>query len=628
MASHPKKTKRACKLTKDLLKEFPFLHKGSSESDVRCNTCSSTFSIAHGGRNDIERHINTDKHNNVVKSLSSGSSISNFFRNEIFGNKEKELAKAEGLWAFHTVSHNQSFISMDCTSKLIQKNFEPKFSCARTKCEAIVKNVIAPFSREIVKNELSNVNFVSLYSDASNHKEIKIFPTLVRYFNSKVGVTIKILDFTDLPGETSDIIVDNLKRVIETHNLAHKVLAYCADNANTNFGGVRRLGHENVYFKLKKLLSNQKIVGVGCAAHIVHNAIQTASDLLPIDVESIINKIYSHFYIYTVRTTELQTFCDEVDVMYKKILGYCKTRWLALLPAVERVLKMFVPLKSYFLSQNKCPLVLQNFFSDPCSEIWLKFVHHQASIFHDTILKLEGDYQNFSEVGMIILDLKEKFDYRLSQDYVPLLLKNDLKFLINDGQINENYFMGHVRNFYKNVIDYLSKYCEQYSEFQKFNWIQLNKSMEWKDVEDSILYYMENVSNNLEENVLVDEISFVNKYVEKNLDRWVEDKTKSDQKWVEIFKYFLENGKPLKNCLKIVEYVLCIPGTNAPTERVFSLMNALWTSNKTNLKVETVSAIVELKYNMGSCAEFFDILQNDIELLKKINSVEKYDFKS
>ena len=98
--------------------------------------------------------------------------------------------------------------------------------------------------------------------------KIRLHNLLVRYFKSKVGVTIKILDFTDLPGPTFDIIVNNLMQVIETHNLEHKVLAYCADNANPNFEGVRRLG---------------------CAAHIVHNAIQTASDLLPIDVECLCN---------------------------------------------------------------------------------------------------------------------------------------------------------------------------------------------------------------------------------------------------------------------------------------------------------------------------------------------------
>ena len=108
-------------------------------------------------------------------------------------------------------------------------------------------------------------------------------------------------------------------RILKEYNLVGKVIAFCADNSNTNFGGVRRLGRENVYHKLQQSLK-RKIVGVGCAAHIIHNSIQTSSDLLPVDVEHIITKIYAFFYIYTVRTTELKAFCDDADVQYKKPL--------------------------------------------------------------------------------------------------------------------------------------------------------------------------------------------------------------------------------------------------------------------------------------------------------------------
>ena len=82
---------------------------------------------------------------------------------------------------------------------------------------------------------------------------------------------------------------------------------------------------------------------------------------------------------------------------------------------------------------------------------------------------------------------------------------------------------------------------------------------------------MENVNDNLKENVLFDEISCVSKYVAENLARWVNEKSKTGNRWVEVFKNFNENGNPLKNCELLVGFVLCIPGTNAPTERVFFL---------------------------------------------------------
>ena len=41
------------------------------------------------------------------------------------GDFEQKLAAAESTWAYHTLQYNQSLRSTDCTSKLVQKSFEP-----------------------------------------------------------------------------------------------------------------------------------------------------------------------------------------------------------------------------------------------------------------------------------------------------------------------------------------------------------------------------------------------------------------------------------------------------------------------------------------------------------------------
>lgn len=67
---------------------------------------------------------------------------------------------------------------------------------------------------------------------------------------------------------------------------------------------------------------------------------------------------------------------------------------------------MFHALNSYFLAQDKCPVVLNNFFTNSCSQLWLGFVHHQASIFHETLSKIKLDHLNFCEVGETTVELK------------------------------------------------------------------------------------------------------------------------------------------------------------------------------------------------------------------------------
>lgn len=98
------------------------------------------------------------------------------------------------------------------------------------------------------------------------------------------------------PGETSDIIINYIIKTIDDNNIRNKVAAFCGDNTNCNFGGVSRHGTNNVFHKLQEKLEKQ-LIGVGCAAHIIHSAIQTAADCLPIDIKCIIVKIYS-FFLY------------------------------------------------------------------------------------------------------------------------------------------------------------------------------------------------------------------------------------------------------------------------------------------------------------------------------------------
>jgi hypothetical protein len=46
---------------------------------------------------------------------------------------------------------------MACTSSVIRRLHEEKFSCSRTNCESIVVNVLAPFTMQQIFEELGSV---------------------------------------------------------------------------------------------------------------------------------------------------------------------------------------------------------------------------------------------------------------------------------------------------------------------------------------------------------------------------------------------------------------------------------------------------------------------------------------
>lgn len=68
-----------------------------------------------------------------------------------------------------------------------------------------------------------------------------------------------------------------------------------------------------------------------------------------------------------------------------------------------------------------------------------------------------------------------------------------------------------------------------------------------------------------------------------------------------------------------------MPGTSAPVERVFSLMNASWTDEKSRLSVTTKKAMFFVRINFGlDCSAFYNKLLKDKRTLVKIGSSEKY----
>ena len=189
------KKRRKCHFTEKLKVEFPHIKSANNDNNgtlVKCVVCNISFNISIGGRASITKHNESAKHKKLLEAASSSQSVSLFFTKQGFCEDEKKTALAEGIFAFHTLIHNHSFRSMDCTSKLLQNLYDKKFRCARTKCEAIIRSTFLNFVQEDLKKDLEEAKYVCLLGDASNHKATKLYPVLVRYFNFKSGVNVKI----------------------------------------------------------------------------------------------------------------------------------------------------------------------------------------------------------------------------------------------------------------------------------------------------------------------------------------------------------------------------------------------------------------------------------------------------
>ena len=497
-------SKRKCKFRDEYSSEWTFIKQGRNCYEANCRLCHCNFTIEHGGKNDIKRHIETTKHKQNVSSTSKDAKITNFLIKKNTDEETKIIA-AEVAMAFHTVCHHQSFSSNDCTNVLLPTVFPDskiasKFSSARTKCSAIIKNVLAPHIIAEVVKDINNSSFYSISTDASNHNAEKIFPLIVQYFSRKNGLQIKLLRVKSLPNETSETISNFCREsLIELGLDVKKCVAFGGDNTNTNFGGRLRKGTNNVFLKVKESM-NDSMEGVGCPAHILHNAAHTAANVLSIDVEVIVVKAFSYSRIYTVRTEKLKEFCDFVGVQYASVLSHSKTRWLSLMRAVERILKLFEALKSFFASEEKAPQILLDFFNNPLSEAYLYFVHSLEYVFSSRIMKIEKRDNSIIEVLGCLKEIVALIKARMDEKFIPLSVKRCLK----DDEITSQEmkkFLLEVDNNYVTCHDYLKKWASSLESFDIFSWMLLDTLPAWEQIQSSCLV-LKNKGVNIDDNIL------------------------------------------------------------------------------------------------------------------------------
>lgn len=348
------------------------------------------------------------------------------------------VAAKEGMQVYHMVRHNHSFDSMKCTSKIMRSVYgEKQFACSSTKAAAIVTGVFEPMIRTQIQIELKEAEFTCISTDASNHKEIKMYPVIFRYFLPLEGIRTRLADYIDMPDETGEAIFQMLKSSWENWDIKDKIIAFCADNCPTNFGSVGRGGEKNVFFRLQSVF-NDLLVGIGCLAHILHNAPQDAcSNVLPFDIQSILVLMYKQFYNSTKQTEELKAFCEELSIEFSKVKGCPSVRFLAKKNCIESILKIFNALKKYFDSNpsKKVPKSLEMFLADPLHKFYLIVVRDLCELFESAIRMIEGNQTSGIEALKTVENLQAKIQNVIRSKFISIEAEEELNSVKNHPKL-------------------------------------------------------------------------------------------------------------------------------------------------------------------------------------------------
>jgi hypothetical protein len=68
--------------------------------------------------------------------------------------------------------------------------------------------------------------------------------------------------------------------------------------------------------------------------------------------------------------------------------------------------------------------------------------------------------------------------------------------------------------------------------------------------------------------------------MKEKIKEWDMNNANTCARWSEVFLHFSENMVPYLQLQRLGEISLCLPGSNASLERVFSAMNMMWTSQR------------------------------------------------
>ena len=105
----------------------------ADDSRVRCKVCNRDISIAHGGRDDIEKHLATKAHERALEESKKLGKINTFFRQPVAttnGSSEFELSvtNAEVTFASFLVEHFVALSASDHAGAVFRKMFPTFFN--------------------------------------------------------------------------------------------------------------------------------------------------------------------------------------------------------------------------------------------------------------------------------------------------------------------------------------------------------------------------------------------------------------------------------------------------------------------------------------------------------------------
>jgi hypothetical protein len=86
-------------------------------------------------------------------------------------------------------------------------------------------------------------------------------------------------------------------------------------------------------------------------------------------------------------------------------------------------------------------------------------------------------------------------------------------------------------------------------------------------------------------------------FLHENSAIWNQEEISNQEKWLRIIKRCKDIERPVVQLSLLLEFAFCIPGTSTEVERLFSIINDSWGSDKSQMKLGSVEASLNIQFN-------------------------------
>uniref|UniRef100_H3B5F2 Uncharacterized protein n=1 Tax=Latimeria chalumnae TaxID=7897 RepID=H3B5F2_LATCH len=346
-----------------------------------CMVCNSTFGATHQGKRNVERHLSGSEHKRLTQMFKERKPLTSVFAADTLQNK---VMNAEVLFTGFILEHNLPFEAAAHAAPLFREMFPDsaiakKHGCAATKTVAIINYTMAPDMRNPVVSYMKEQPFSLTVDGSSDTGTESMYPLVLRIFDINRGeVCSKFWHMCLVSDSRAKGIFVQVSDAFKEYNIPwENVIGLSLDNASVNMRKHNGLTH----FEKQ----NKSIYTAGCPCHIIHNTVSYAAKAFAEETRFNVDDFLIALFYYFDKSTKHHLKSTAAFVIKNT---YDATRWLSREVCIDRALKQYPSLKSYFASQPEVKSYprlcrLQQYFADLKTEVYLLFYHSILPLFSD-----------------------------------------------------------------------------------------------------------------------------------------------------------------------------------------------------------------------------------------------------